>query len=1082
MQQLNHFLSYFDPTTNKYEDSWTAFDTELTFQQQLMTITLTAIATIVSLPILGLGGLAAFRALVNHYTPLNPDDLPNTPMGTTAKKTQKKSEEILHEMTEHEFIEKALPCFDYTEDSDKFELEGTLIYLFKKYGSPATLLTAFKEGTKKERREALECSLKLHDSFNSAHEFKRLMRFAASIKSGRLENFDKLRPFCEGLKKTSDIQHIDRKLKELPPEEEEEILDAFSYISTQFDNAVDRAECLVAIKANIESGQRVEVIRENLDLLQFVSKSFYLVKVLKNLSELPPESREHVLSLAEKLSTKDDGGLTIDKIIRCVTGTPTEMHQQLLNNIEKCLEGITGESILPVIQILDQVLRLDAKERVSVVGVAMTHITSKMAPYERRLILSALLDVDSDSRSMIDDTELQEMIKVKKQVIQFFGRLSSSVNKQEIFAEINRIPENQREAFFADLAPVLDKIESAEAFKELINGVKMIAPQYRAIVIEGFTSRFDSTFKWKNLVQFAFERAPQKDEILSASKSYLRLLLENETDEAVARDIAQKIWDNRHTFGIHDEGGDELFAVLMAIVPIAEGHASSSYGVFRSHLKRDKEVKTPSIITPPGTIGGLRVRMDQPFFEKMIRENNRVTFGDLTETINLETLEGLFSAFEKRIAGLEQRQRNKAWTVGVSGCMVSNASLTTNPTESGIRSSYQNIKSTFMGSVYIRDMLKRKGDPSQQVPTGYLHLYAIVKFIKDSSLEINPRTGLSDQEEVLLKMLSSVQHCGTGKSEGCAEFYSTLPTHARFHGAAKGESRADKAKEYLAAVAQSVLAKYLEEEGPMSRELTGVRRDGQWVHSRKYLKNLIAKRIGLQWDIAFDAYPGCINGTLQSKSLEDVLRIFYKHVTPEKFLHDIIVRVNNDIVPNDDEIQELEERLRIAQRQLDLKQAKGKMPALLQEEKELIGSRQQLFLAFHQTAQKLRALRESDEKVGELEMRGAEQAKSSADMKWAEWQANALRNKEELTTEKARLGIPEIEKQIEAIELELDPLLEEVDQKIVNQLVALLSESSREEIRGEECWTPVASCGYKNTITPTGMANALIEAGYFAQV
>lgn len=1075
MQQLKSFLSFFDPTTSKYDRSWGAFDRELTFEQQLITISLTALATFFSLPILCLGGLATFRALVNHFSPLDSNNLPDTPMGNAAKKTEKKSREVFDKMTEEEFVEKALLFFENPEKKNK--LEKILRSLYEKYGSPETLLTAFKHGTKKERGEALSCALMLHESFNTAHEFEKLMIFAVAIKNGsRVERFEKLKPFCEGLMKTSDIQYIDRCLNKFSTDEEKEILDAFSFISSQFDLAVDRVKCFEVVKTNITAGQRVSVIRDNQDLLKFVSNSYDLSKVLPNLTQDTLSSKEHILSLADKLCIGDEAGFTLDKIIRCVKGVPSELHEQLLKNVERCLEGINGEDLYPVIQILDSVLRLEASERVDVVGVAMSHIHSKMVPYERRLILSALLDVDAQSRHLIEDAELQKMIKVKKQIIEFIGKISSSANKPEIFAAINQIPENQREILFAQIAPALEKIETAEAFAELIDGAKMIAPQHRASVIESYKGAFDSTFTWKKLVKKAFGTP----EILNDSKEYLRVLLENETDESVGRNIAQKIWNNLHVFRVSEQGNDELFTVLMGIVPVEEGHVSNCYRVYGMHLKRDKEVTTPDVLTPAETVGGKRVRMDQKFFEKMVREKKEITYGDLPEKINMETLKGLFSAFENRLDRLSTKEREKAWTVGVSGCMISAAHQNWNPKENDIRDSYQFTKSIFLGSAYIKDMLERTGEPSKQVSMGYLHLFAIIKFIKDSSIEINPETGLSNQEESLLKMLSSIQNCGTGKSEGFAEFYSSLPTYARFYGRAQAEKKADKAKVYLAMVMQSVLAKYLEGFSSMAYELTQRHYDDeQWMHSRKYLKNLIAKRIGLEWDIAFDAYPGCIDENLRNRSLENVLQIFYKHITPKKFLDDVFRVVQNDIVPNMDEIEKVDKNLKAAQKKLDKKLKEGELPELLKEENELSKDSRKLKTELLRANAKVKQLQNSDtnDNNHDSELKHAKQVYDGLKAKETELKKKQRSNDQTLENEKRKLGIPKLEEKVEKIGNKLEELYKDINKEIVGQFVGLFSDSEENGL-----WSPIDSYGDKSILSPKGVTLALIEAGYFARV
>lgn len=61
------FLSYFCPFSSKNFDSRNKF-WNLTTGQKVVTVAMTFFATLISFPILGLGGLAVFRAIVNKYT------------------------------------------------------------------------------------------------------------------------------------------------------------------------------------------------------------------------------------------------------------------------------------------------------------------------------------------------------------------------------------------------------------------------------------------------------------------------------------------------------------------------------------------------------------------------------------------------------------------------------------------------------------------------------------------------------------------------------------------------------------------------------------------------------------------------------------------------------------------------------------------------------------------------------------------------------------------------------------------------------------------------------------------------------
>src|SRR5690606_5818421 len=77
--------SYFCPFSHKFQ-AMEDFSQRLTAWERFKTITVTALAALASLPLLGLGGVAAFRAMVRHYAPINPRKLSDSPQESSASK------------------------------------------------------------------------------------------------------------------------------------------------------------------------------------------------------------------------------------------------------------------------------------------------------------------------------------------------------------------------------------------------------------------------------------------------------------------------------------------------------------------------------------------------------------------------------------------------------------------------------------------------------------------------------------------------------------------------------------------------------------------------------------------------------------------------------------------------------------------------------------------------------------------------------------------------------------------------------------------------------------------------------------
>lgn len=88
-----NIASYFCPFSNSFHAT-TDFK-KLSGWEKFKTITLTALATLVSIPILGLGGVAVFRAMVGHYTKIDPKNPDDSPQEQTASRVDECGREVI---------------------------------------------------------------------------------------------------------------------------------------------------------------------------------------------------------------------------------------------------------------------------------------------------------------------------------------------------------------------------------------------------------------------------------------------------------------------------------------------------------------------------------------------------------------------------------------------------------------------------------------------------------------------------------------------------------------------------------------------------------------------------------------------------------------------------------------------------------------------------------------------------------------------------------------------------------------------------------------------------------------------------
>ncbi len=894
-------LKYLNPFSNEFPDTFRDFDLHLSFKEQLTTIALTALAALISLPILGLGGLAAFRALVKYYSfePYHSGRMPDNPVGRTAAKTDDVSQRHIQPLTKNEFIANGLSILlsedEETEEQDRCRL--ILNNLFDRFGSPRILLTTLRGPSKSERVQILELALKISGSINSPQEFSKLIKFVENIKQNREDEIETLSPFCKGASSFKDISVVKESIYKIPKGEQKEIQQAFAYLENNFDTVTEKIQCMQVIEKNIPKGSRVEFVNFHKNLLQRVKSVFLLSEIIQNIPKVTEKDIVNINELILIMNVEDDG-TALALAFRCITDIPEEMRTRILDGISGCLHGIGGEDLAPVFQILKYISELEALDRESIVGFALAHIHERMNPLERRLILSAFVELDDESRVNLNDVQLQKMIELKMEMMNFFKDIKSE-DRQEILSEINKLPLNQRGKILQSIRQIVPHIQTAGQLQNVLIYLQMIAPEYRDAAIKFVLDNRQQleNLSWSGLLGGCFHDG----DIRLASQRYLASWLNEETDEAIATSIAQKIYDNINVFGLHlQDVENPLVRILFAILPLGDGHFDSPHQLFHKLIRMDLSPTSP-VSMPNETIEGSCVKINQPHFESLVRGSKKLTFKELSDEVSFETLENLFNSFESRLDSLTQIKRIKTVSEGMGNCLVINGvGRQDTPSYQEVWRNYELLKNTFLMSEYVRNVLSSRGEDDQAATTEYLHAYAVIKFILEASDAINLSTGLSVQEEMLLHMLSSIQNCSTGKSEGFAEFYGNLPAQYRY-GAAQSGSRKEKAIAYLHSAVQSILSSLLTDLGPMVKELINSNTDSQFVHTRKYLKNLIGKRVGLDWTIAFDLYPSCINSTLKNRTLENVLSIFYQYFTPKFFVNELLEKINREMAPDDGE-------------------------------------------------------------------------------------------------------------------------------------------------------------------------------------
>ena len=77
-------------------------------------------------------------------------------------------------------------------------------------------------------------------------------------------------------------------------------------------------------------------------------------------------------------------------------------------------------------------------------------------------------------------------------------------------------------------------------------------------------------------------------------------------------------------------------------------------------------------------------------------------------------------------------------------------------------------------------------------------------------------------------------------------------------------------------------------ENEIMNELTGASQILQSVHQSLYMQNVIGHLVGVSEEPGFDWFTALILDKLFEKTAEEMLKVFFKHVTPKTVVEDLV--------------------------------------------------------------------------------------------------------------------------------------------------------------------------------------------------
>lgn len=721
-----------------------------------------------------------------------------------------------------------------------------LTSLFKAERVPfhrGTVLTELSHVPLKERGEVLS----LFNTMMQGLEDRSIQRFVMETICGlpklqRTEIISQMAPVIQVIQEGITRARILEEFKVHPQEQikkeyVEAIVDLYKATFGTFTSATETRELILTAANRVPQDERVEFIRHSISLVKRVTYQEAIKESLEALRDVPFEKRLRIVNLVAEigLGPYDQGRWAA--VIRIAGMIP----QDQLDN----------ESIVAI-----RIVCQSREKR------TLTNTVRLISPEKRMEAIRILMQQNDlsqvgrifSSRLFATNTEIKRasheyILRTFDEAIQFFketGKIQdNSLKLSSIVIDRASEPHLHEDLSILRKAKIVNTV-SQPAFSLLIPSDK------REEVIQ-ILMEHPELYSENDSLQKIFRL---NEGVRNATIKHLQNILSDILpNQAKAFQYSKAIIENANALLLHEEHPllQRAYEVAAIADPEALNNKKNPYRLF-------KEIKEKLAAEP-------EYKADTAFNIATLRrkgENQGFTIKDLPQNISLENLEQLFDRLEKRLTALPETERQAV--------------------EKYIQESFTNsigsLKGNLLGKPLIPSLLLSiKGGPDQPVEASAMQMCMILKMIVNESPLLEKGMLLSPQEELLLRVSTSINACSTGQRDGIFLYYNQLPPQYRL---GKGTTSDEEKVSHLVDQSVQVTLNQIFE----SEELLKVIRERpdiqQHSHQTLYLKNRLHRQVGLIHSPIFDPHSGVIYDELIDTDSQKMLKVFFTLFTPIK--------------------------------------------------------------------------------------------------------------------------------------------------------------------------------------------------------
>jgi hypothetical protein len=337
--------------------------------------------------------------------------------------------------------------------------------------------------------------------------------------------------------------------------------------------------------------------------------------------------------------------------------------------------------------------------------------------------------------------------------------------------------------------------------------------------------------------------------------------------------LADSVFDYQEELELDDDSQLCLQAATVKMMITYSPQYKNPYFIFARHqalsLKRMIILNKPLL-----SFDGKMWRINSEFFKKnlvpfiSLEEMLRISGGRRFSSIDLQVI---VAGMQQRLLLLSEQDRNDA------------LQRLHHEHETAFPELCNNLLSP-----YFLELLNHPCQALNALDKSYF--CAILSYIYSLSDIASQDEFFTPRECAALTVSESIQNCMVGKEEGITAFYFRLDPQFQYRSSLESEDLpyVAKVKTTCVRLVQQKALDLLSSDNEMMRQMCGLQGDiPQLAHHCLYVKNMIARHIGISHQLRFDPSTELLSDILLSRSPSQLLKIFYHHMNLDSIAKDI---------------------------------------------------------------------------------------------------------------------------------------------------------------------------------------------------